>query len=209
MDATDLENAPFGFAGQRHQLLDLYGEGLPAVVTNAGGAWYVKRNLGGGRFGPLEAARHPAHPTRRRRTSSATSIATATPTCRCAAGSRASTTFARASARWQPFRPFAEAPQVEALGGRAQWVDLNGDGRADVVVAGTTTLTWYPSGGDGFGPRSKLRGSGDRRNAVGHAPEMLDFLADMTGDGLADQVRVRTAGWSTGRHSATASSATW
>jgi RHS repeat-associated protein len=193
VDATDLENAPFGFAGQRHQLLDLYGEGLPAVVTNAGGAWYVKRNLGGGRFGPLERLdTRPTHPTSayfvgdfdRNGDTDLVSLRSRV------AGA---TTFARASARWQAFHPFATAPQLDGAAWRAEWLDADGDGRPDVVLAGTTTLTWYPvRGAVGFAaPRQAPRFEGDfAAPPVAEDPETFHFLADMTGDGLADQVRI-------------------
>ncbi len=35
----------------------------------------------------------------------------------------------RERARWLGFQPFASLPHLEALGGRAQWIDLNGDGQ--------------------------------------------------------------------------------
>ena len=76
-------------------------------------------------------------------------------------------------------------------------VDLDGDGIDDVLMVTPTAYVYYPSRGrgkEGFGPprtvprqSDELRGPGVPFFATSAAAV---FLADMTGDGLADLVRV-------------------
>ncbi len=102
--------------------------------------------------------------------------------------------------RWAGFRPFAAWPKVEGTVGRTFWVDLNGDGRADAVIARGDALVWFPSK---TGPLDEverefgepvvvpLPSGAEAAPGCGPNPQLDLFFADMTGDGLADLVRVR------------------
>ncbi|MFL6292731.1 MAG: SpvB/TcaC N-terminal domain-containing protein, partial [Thermoanaerobaculia bacterium] len=46
LDAESLANLPEGLDGSRHQWVDLDGEGLSGILTDMGGGWGYKRNLG-------------------------------------------------------------------------------------------------------------------------------------------------------------------
>src|SRR5258708_14834171 len=74
-------------------------------------------------------------------------------------------------------------------------VGLDGDGAADVLVADQTCFTWYPwLAEDGFGPglRTPVGYDEDAGSAVVFSDgEGSVYLADMSGDGLSDLVRVR------------------
>ena len=76
-------------------------------------------------------------------------------------------------------------------------VDLDGDGLADVLITGDDAFTWYPSLGlDGFGDGRRAFSadlwSEERGPRLMLAdPEQTIYLADMSGDGLSDLVRVR------------------
>ena len=76
-------------------------------------------------------------------------------------------------------------------------VDLDGDGLADVLITGDDAFTWYPSLGlEGFGDGRRAfqptRGARSRDRGLMLAdPEQTIYLADMSGDGLSDLVRVR------------------
>src|SRR5262249_17572306 len=75
------------------------------------------------------------------------------------------------------------------------FIDLTGDGRADVLLGEDEVWSLYPSlGADGFGPAEQVRVPWDED--VGPRPIYSNdveavHLADLSGDGLPDLVRVR------------------
>lgn len=78
-----------------------------------------------------------------------------------------------------------------------QFLDLNGDGFADILRTEGERLVWYPSKGkDGFDAAIVIPIGRDERKgpAVVFAnPEQSIHVADMSGDGLSDIVRsIRT-----------------
>jgi RHS repeat-associated protein len=185
------ENVPAGLAGQRCVFIDLFGEGLPGILAEGEHASWYKPNLGAGRFGAQvviserPATRPGAYTYGDHDRDGDTDLS------QMAGRLAGFFELDRQQGRWQGFRPFATLPHVEALGGRAQWVDLNGDGRPDVVVAKADHLVWFPSEGDGFGDPIEIARP-DGRGAVpliGEDPALDFFFADMNGDGLVDIVR--------------------
>lgn len=202
-DAADL---PEGVDGSRWNWVDLDGEGLAGVLSRREGAWFYAPNRGGGRIGPIRlvaqtpASAGPAQVVDLRGDGRAHLVAYAGET----AGS-----FARAEAApgavgedetrgWEPFRPFESLPRLDWADPNLRWVDVDGDGRADVLIAGDDLFTWYRSRGEaGFaGPEQAPRpGPGadeERGPAIVFANEAeCIHLADMDGDGLTDIVRVR------------------
>lgn len=188
------ENVPHGFDRPSHQWTDLFGEGLPGILTRTGAAWYYKRNEGGGRFGPQQTVEvHPVHPAAGRlltdfdgdgNTDSVVLQGTHAGFC----------SLDRQTERWEPFRPFAALPHLEASGARVQWIDLNGDGRPDLVLSQADRFTWYPSlGQEGFGPAvdiPKPQSPGMlQAQQIAEDMELDFFFADMNGDGRLDLVR--------------------
>jgi hypothetical protein len=102
---------------------------------------------------------------------------------------------------WEAHRTFktvvrgvtAEAPQVS--GRQVTFLDLDGDGFADLVSLEGNRISWWPSRGrDGYGPHGyDLTTSTDERRGptwVHPTEKHVVVFADMTGDGLADAVRI-------------------
>lgn len=175
-----------------HRFVDLYGEGLPGILTETAGTWLYKPNLGGGRFGAATLVEE--RPAIRPETFAFGDLDGNGDVEVAQLAGRLAGRFElpREVARWRAFEPFAAFPHVEALGGRAQWVDLNGDGRPDVVITSSDRLIWFPSDGDEFAaPIEVPLPTGAMAAPTATAdPSLHLFFADMTGDGVSDLVRI-------------------
>ena len=192
--------------------VDLDGEGIPGVLSLQPDAWYYKRNLGDGRLGPSEPiTAKPSYGLRAAVTTFASEprasdshsdvqLLDLTGDGRLELVDLGRSTpgfFGRtADAGWSGFRAFSSWPNLAWDDPNVRLVDLTGVGRADILVTSNEALTVYPSLGDeGFGPpvRVPLPGVTDRATpqfVFADARQSL-FLADMSGDGLHDLVRIR------------------
>ncbi|GIF45860.1 RHS repeat-associated protein [Asanoa ferruginea] len=191
---TVAEIEPASLPADEHQWVDLDGAGLPGLLTTTGGAWWFAENLGGGRFGPAEPV--PA-------------LASAPPQAQphlldLAGDGRVDVVslggptpgFAESEPgeqrRWSRFHPFDSVPTVDWNDPDLRFVDLDGDGLAEAVVGENAAFTWYPSRGEaGFGPGRREVLAADGPRIVFADPTESIHLADMSGDGLSDLVRVR------------------
>ncbi|MEV4140817.1 SpvB/TcaC N-terminal domain-containing protein [Dactylosporangium sp. NPDC049742] len=178
--------------------VDLDGEGISGALVESGGSWLYHRNYGDGRLAPAVAV--AAQPVPR-------ALGTPAGTRRQLLDLTGNGTLdvvsfdgpvpgftERDGDGWGPFRAFERLP-TDLDRADARLVDLDGDGHADLLLTDTDAITWYPSlGAAGFGdarrrphplddetgPRLVLA---DRTGSV--------YLADMSGDGLPDVVRIR------------------
>lgn len=201
VDAASLEGAPAGLAGDGYQWVDLDGDGISGILAAQGGGWFYKRNLGEARFGPPHAVAPVPSPV-------AAGEGTGIQLLDLAGNGRRDAAqltgplpgfFARGrhGDGWEPFVAFETMPAAVDFDDPAvRLVDLDGDGHADVLVTEDDAFTWYPSRGErGFGPvgyRVSLPAdeeSGPRLVAADAGTSI--HLADMSGDGLSDLVRVR------------------
>jgi RHS repeat-associated protein len=191
--AETLENVPGGLSLRKNAFVDLLGDGLPGILTEEERCLSYKPNLGNGQFGAQTILLE--HPAIRPGTYSFGDHDRDGNTDLTQMAGRLAGFFEldRQQAQWQGFQPFPNLPHVEAFGGRAQWVDLNGDGRPDIVVAQPDVLVWFPSREDGFSDPVNIWRSIGSGSAplVAEDPTLDFFFADMNGDGLADLVRIQ------------------
>ena len=180
--------------GNGFYFTDLDGEGIPGLLLEQEGTWYYRRNLGGGRFGkPVSVKSRPSF------TGASLYLADLEGDgCK----QLVNLSFApqgffekKDDGSWESMQPFRTLPRAELDAPGTRMIDLDGDGRADILVSEDHVYTWYASEGrQGFSTGGSVPKAFDEN--VGPNVSFVDarqsvFLADMTGDGLVDIVRVR------------------
>jgi RHS repeat-associated protein len=194
LDASSAENLPCG-VGEGEQWVDLDGEGLAGVLAQRVGAWYYKPNLGDGRLGAMrQVAKIPSTASSGRQQlldvqgNGALDVVDLHPPM---AGF-----FERDAAQgWRPFVSFESLPRLDWGDPNLRFVDLTGDGLADVLITEGEAVKWHASlGQKGFGPEVRLPTACDEAEGprvVFADGEQAVHLADLSGDGLSDLVRIR------------------
>lgn len=191
----DAQNAPQGLTGP-YQWIDLWGEGLPGILTEQGTGWFYKRNLGDGHFTPaLTVAPKP----------SLQGLGSNLQWQDLDADGRRQVVSVNPALpgyyeldddqQWQTFRRFKQWVNVDWNSPYTKVLDLNGDGRPDLLLTEDSAWRWYENEGtEGY----TLGGSLLSTHNEEEGPRMLlndavqsIFLADMNGDGMTDIVRIQ------------------
>jgi RHS repeat-associated protein len=197
IDIDSLENLPQGLDGSSYQLVDLDGEGISGVLTEQAVAWFYKPNLGEGKFGPMErVATKPSLAALSSGRQQLLDLAGDGQLDVVMLNSPTPGFYERSNDQgWDNFKPFVSLPNVSWKDPNLNFVDLTGDGHADIIITEDDAITWYPSlAEEGFGPAKKVRHALDEEKGprlVFDDGTQSIYLADMSGDGLTDLVRIR------------------
>ena len=199
ISSEDLVHAPSGLDEQQYQFTDLFNEGLSGILTEQANGWYYKHNLGDGKFeqaklvtpkpsfvglgGQLQLADLDADGGKQL----------------VSYGTEPKGYFELDDDNeWQLFKNFQNLPNIDFGDANTRMLDLNGDGKPEVLITEDTVFTWYQSEGrNGFSQVYKTLKSFDEEagpHIVFADPGQTIFLADMSGDGMADIVRIRNGG---------------
>ncbi|HTR28754.1 MAG TPA: SpvB/TcaC N-terminal domain-containing protein, partial [Puia sp.] len=190
-----LLQAPEGIYEPDYHWVDLYSEGLSGILTERATGLFYKQNLGQGNFSPAMLISPKPSFGGVGKTLHLLELE-ADGTKYLASYSRPGQGFFRIDdqGEWQPFRYFDNLPNIDFNDPNTKWLDLNGDGRPEILIIDDNIFSWYPSLGEkGFdaartvwqdfneekGPRLILN---DQQQSI--------FLSDMSGDGLTDIVQI-------------------
>ena len=196
--SEDLVHAPAGLDESQYQFTDLFSEGLSGILTEQGTGWFYKHNLGNGKFEQAKLV------------SPKPSFSGLGPQLQLmdldADGSKQLVSYHTEpkgffelsdEEEWQPFRSFENIPNIDMGDANVRMLDLNGDGKPDVLITEDHVFSWYESAGKkGFKSARKTVKNFDEETGphiVFADSRQTIFLADMSGDGLTDIVRIRNA----------------
>jgi RHS repeat-associated protein len=207
VDPESLENLPQGLDGTRYQWVDLDGEGLSGILTEQGGGWFYKRNLSPLNAGAMDASQSKARFGAVELVASQpiSGLATGAQFLDLAGDGRPDVVTLRGAVpgfyertmdeKWESFRSFKSLPNLEWDNPNLKFLDLNGDGHSDILITEENCFVWYPSlAEDGFAAAERVSQPWDEemgpRVVFADSTQSI-HLADMSGDGLTDIVRIR------------------
>jgi len=159
LDEESQSGAPLGVDASRYHWVDLDGEGLPGILTKQGTARHYKPNRGGGKFGKMQTLRTQpslfSGPGGEQLldldgngTLDLVSFTGPVPGY-----------YERSDdgQGWNCFKSFGELPHVRWDDRNVRFVDLDGDGQAEIMITQFDTIVWHPSRGkDGIGPGERV-----------------------------------------------------
>ncbi|MES2673777.1 MAG: SpvB/TcaC N-terminal domain-containing protein [Pseudomonadota bacterium] len=211
IDSESLENLPYGLDGSNYQWLDLDGEGLSGILTEQAGAWFYKRNVSANhqvldsktnlprtipRFNPIELVASKPNSTLDSRHAQFMDLSGNGQIDLVAVEGPLPGFYERTQDEgWEQFQTFASYPHVDTRSPNLKFIDLTGDGHADILISEDQVFVWHSSLAEaGFEPARRVQKVFDEE----HGPRIVFadgvqsiFLADMSGDGLTDLVRFR------------------
>lgn len=208
VDPASIENLPIGLDGNAYRWTDLHGEGIPGILTEQAGAWYYKRNWSPipqkqtdgteavrACFAPLETVALKPNVALSAGAEFMDLAGDGQPDVVVMEGPTPGLYEHDEAEGWQSFRPFTSRLNRDLRDPNLKFVDLDGDGHADVLITQDDALVWHASlAEEGCGPARRVAQALDEekgpRIVFADGTQSI-YLADLSGDGLTDIVRIR------------------
>lgn len=201
LHGDSLANLPSGFDDTAYQLIDLEGQGLSGVVSKSNGALMYIPNNGEGEFGGAETLLRAPGAVFSADSGSWVDLDGDGKVELVKFDGRAPGFYGRnrnETSGWDTFRTFESLPNIPWNDRNVKFIDMTGDGIADVLVTDGELLHvyYYDRDKPGFTAADIMPAPsaerGFARLLFWDGAEAL-YTADMTGDGLPDIVRIRHA----------------
>ena len=191
-----LIHAPAGLDEQQYQFTDLFNEGLSGILTEQANGWFYKHNLGNGKFEQARLVSPKPSFTGLGGQLQLTDLD--------ADGGKQLVSFGTEPKgffqldddnEWEGFRSFNALPNIDFGDANTRMLDLNGDGKPEIIISEEEVFTWYASEGrEGFAAAVKTPKPFDEEGGpqiVFSDAKQTIYLADMSGDGMTDILRIR------------------
>lgn len=195
-------HAPVGLMPP-YQWTDFWGEGISGIFTEQGGEWFYKSNLGDEdnrgniRFSPAKiVAPKPSFTGLNAgvlqfqdlESNGQRQVVTHVP------GIQGYFELTENN-DWEPFSAFEQVVNIDLRDPNLRAVDLNGDGKPELLISEETVWVWYASAGkkgyDAAAFTAKILDEEKGPAIVFADSQQTIYLADLNGDGLTDIVRIR------------------
>ncbi|MEP3890333.1 MAG: SpvB/TcaC N-terminal domain-containing protein [Hellea sp.] len=190
----DVAGSPSGLGGD-YRFIDLDGESIAGILSEQGNDWYYRRNLGGGDFEPPKAINRPAGWASLNNGGQIATIESDGTPYLVSYGNIAGYAERLDDESWGDYVPLPQKPNINVNDPNIRWLDLNGDGRAEICLLNDEVITWYENDGiEGFQPaQHNPTGQDERKGPAKIFQNGLEgiYTTDMSGDGLVDIVRIR------------------
>jgi RHS repeat-associated protein len=210
------QSLPGGVDTVTTQWTDLYGEGLPGILYEDAGAWWYQRNKGDKRYYRYDPTAvntspdlvmSPYLPVTPKPATMGTGLRVRLDDLNSDGLTELHVLINGNNGYyeqdpvdgWKNFRAFSSMPSVDWNDPNLRMIDLTGDGFADILITEENCFTWYAAAvregvNEGYTAARKVTQALDEKYGpavVFEDDEQVIYLADMSGDGLTDIVRIR------------------
>lgn len=199
--ADQIVHAPSGLTNN-YQWVDLYSEGIAGILTEQAEGWFYKSNKGADATGQAMFA--PAQKVLSKPSFNGLGTPTLSIRSLAADGQKQAVVYQNGisgyfelerAGEWQALKTFEQRANVDVLDPNTRLIDLTGNGQPDIVLTEEHAFKWFASKGKlGNEAAQSIPKTHDEEQgpAIVFADQLQTiFLADMSGDGLTDIVRIR------------------
>lgn len=211
VDPKMLENLPNGTSDSAWQWADLYGEGINSLLRTDNEAWYYKANLGEKSWSELDEPTGERAPELNlgslTRMDNKPNVMNAQGSSFYLGdvdsdsepeivvhGSGIHGYYSLENGEWQNFKSFDKMPNINLSHPDVKQIDLTGNGLADLLISrGDYFELYFSAGKEGYKDYRRIHNGHDEDAApviLFSDSQSSIYLADMTGDGLSDIVRI-------------------